>query len=284
MTEGHDIDVGDSLRLHVAVSGAGSSLLLLHGFTGSSETWEPFRPRFESVHRVAALDLPGHGASSSPNDPERYSLLRLADDIARVLDALNIERTAVIGYSLGGRAALYFSDIHPDRVSALILESASPGITSEKLRQERRGSDDELAEMIEREGITAFVDHWETLSLWETQRQVPGAVRAELRRQRLRNDTRGLANSLRGAGPGAEASLDGRLAELKAPTLLIAGELDAKYTAIAHHMQESMPNARTLIVPDAGHAVHLERPDAFATAALDFLSDVGAIRQHPRDV
>ena len=284
MSERRDIEVGDGLRLHVAIRGAGPPLLLLHGFTGSIETWEPFRARFESAHRVAAMDLPGHGGSSSPSDPERYSLPRLADDIARVLDALHIEQTGVLGYSLGGRAALHFACAHADRVNALILESASPGLADDKLRNDRRSSDEELAQFIEREGIPAFVDHWESLSLWETQRSLSDQARSDLRRQRLRNDARGLANSLRGAGSGAHSSLAGQLAELEVPAFLMAGELDTKYTQIARQMEGSMPNARALIVPMAGHAVHLEQPEVFARATLDFLSSVPSIRQQGRDV
>jgi 2-succinyl-6-hydroxy-2,4-cyclohexadiene-1-carboxylate synthase len=280
LTERLDIDVGEDLRLSVAVGGAGDPLLLLHGFTGSAETWDPFRSRFETAYRVAALDLPGHGGSSAPADAERYSLPRFADDIARLLDAMRIERTALLGYSLGGRAALHFAAAHGDRLTALVLESCSPGLADEKLREERRRSDEELAEFIERQGITAFVDHWESLSLWETQRSLTVDARSQLRRQRLRNDVRGLAGSLRGAGVAAHPFLAERLADIDVPTLLIAGEMDAKYAAIARKMEGSMRNARTLIIPDAGHAVHLEQPEAFAHAVLDFLSEVPAIRQH----
>ena len=284
MTERLDLDVGDDLRLNVLAGGAGDPLLLLHGFTGSAETWDPFRARFETAYRVAALDLPGHGGSSVPGDPERYSLPRLADDIARVLDAMRIDRTAMLGYSLGGRAALHFALAQGDRLSALILESASPGIDDEKVRQQRARSDEDLAKFIEREGITAFVDRWESLSLWETQRSLSEDVRSQLRRQRLRNDVRGLASSLRGSGAAAQPSVEDRLADIDVPTLLIAGDLDTKYAAIARHMERSMPNARALIVPDAGHAVHLEQPDAFAREVLDFLAEVASIRQHEPDV
>ena len=280
MTGRLNIDAGDDLRLHVEMSGAGAPLLLLHGFTGSVETWEPFRTRFENAFRVAALDLPGHGGSSAPSEAKRYSLPRFADDIARVLDALRMERVALLGYSLGGRAALHFAVMRPDRISALILESASPGIADEKLRQERRQSDEELAEFIEREGITAFVDRWESLSLWETQRSLSDEARSKLRRQRLANDVSGLANSLRGAGSAAHGSLERRLGEINVPTLLIAGALDTKYAGIARQMEQSMPDARALIVPEAGHAVHLEQPDAFASAVLDFLSEVSSMRQY----
>lgn len=284
MTGHRDIDVGDDLRLHVTTSGVGDPLLLLHGFTGSTETWEPFRARFEQRHLVASVDLPGHGRSSSPADPARYSLRRLADDIARVLDAIGLDRTAILGYSLGGRSALHFASAHGDRVTALILESASAGISDDRLRKLRTRSDEALAEFIETEGITAFVDRWERLSLWETQRSLCGPVRSALREQRIRNDTIGLANSLRGAGQGADPALDHRLSGIRVPTLLIAGELDEKYGEIARRMEPAMPAARVLIVPAAGHAVHLEQPEAFATAALDFLSELASIRQGARGV
>lgn len=266
-----DIEAGDDLTLHVAEGGQGTPLLLLHGFTGSVETWEHLRARFEENHHVIAIDLPGHGRSSSPADPERYSLLRTTDDIACSLDEIGVERTAVLGYSMGGRLALHFALRHPDRVTALILESTSPGLSDATLRDERRESDRDLADFIEREGMTAFVDRWESLSLWETQGHLPASTRAELRAQRLRGDPRGFANSLRGAGQAATASVEDELQRISIPTLLIAGALDLKYRRIAHQMEQSMPNARAVIVPGAGHTVHLEQPEAFSTATLDFL-------------
>jgi 2-succinyl-6-hydroxy-2,4-cyclohexadiene-1-carboxylate synthase len=101
---------------------------------------------------------------------------------------------------------------------------------------------------------------------------VPEGQRAALREQRLCNSAAGLANSLRGVGTGAQPSLWQRLGELRLPVLLVAGALDAKFARIAAEMAEHLPGARLRVVPDAGHAVHFERPDAFDALVIAFCS------------
>lgn len=267
-----DVDVGAGLRLHVARAGHGSPVVLLHGFTGSGETWAPLVAALAARHETLAVDLPGHGRSAAPADPARYTLARFADDLARLLDRLGIDAAAVLGYSLGGRAALRFALEHPARVAALVLESASPGIADAAERAARAAADRELADDIEREGVSAFVERWERLPLWASQAALPNEARARQRAQRLSNVPRGLANSLRGAGAGAEPPVIGRLAEQRAPALVVAGALDQKYVALGRLMAAAMPRARLAVVPDAGHAVHLERPDAFADLVTRFLA------------
>jgi 2-succinyl-6-hydroxy-2,4-cyclohexadiene-1-carboxylate synthase len=273
-----EFEVGDGLSLHAAVSGSGAPLTILHGFTGAAQTWESLRLDFDGDHRVIAVDLPGHGLSSSPADPRRYSLRRFADDLLRVMDNLGIERTALLGYSMGGRAALHFTVAHGDRIAGLILESTSPGMVEPELRQSRARADEELALFIERKGIPAFVDRWENLPLWESQWGMPASARFSLRAQRLRNNQTGLANSLRGAGPSVDPLSKGDLALINVPTLLIAGALDTKYVGIARDLAGEIRHSRTVIIPDAGHAIHIERPGAFAKAVQEFLNALSPVR------
>lgn len=269
-----DVDAGDGLRLRVVSGGTGAPLLLLHGFTGSAHTWASLCTSLGDRFTVHAVDLPGHGGSSAPDDPARYALGSLAGDLARVLDVLDVRQAAVLGYSLGGRAALRFALDHPARVSALVLESTSAGIADTAERTARRAADHGLAETIERDGIERFVEYWEALPLWESQAALAGSVREALRAQRLANSPCGLANSLRGAGAGAEPPLTGRLGAIDIPVLLVAGALDAKYVALGRLMEQAMPRARLAVVEGAGHAVHLERPDAFAALVAEFLDAV----------
>src|SRR5262249_26256974 len=132
----------------------------------------------------------------------------------------------------------------------------------------------DLAAFIERAGVPAFVDRWEALPLWASQARLPAAVRAAQRAQRLQNRAPGLANSLRGLGTGAQAPLHERLAELPMPVLLIAGALDAKFRALASEMAAALPAAHLALVPDAGHAVHLEQPAVFDRLVAEFLINV----------
>ena len=271
------VDAGDGLLLHLDTSGDGPPLLLLHGFTGSSAVWSPLRAALNGKHATIAVDLPGHGRSSSPRDSERYSLTRFADDIVRVLDALDLDRVALLGYSMGGRAALRVALAHSDRVAALVLESASPGIADPAQRAERVAADVALATRIERDGVAAFVLRWEDLPMWVSQRRLPEPVLEAQRAQRKANDARGLANSLRGAGAGVEGSVLPRLVGLHMPTLVVVGALDEQYAALGRSLQQALPDARLAVVADAGHSVHLERPDAFAATVLAFLSEVPSV-------
>jgi len=271
-----EYDAGDELRLHVSVVGQGPPLALLHGFTGSGLTWAPLVAALKCHCTMIRVDLPGHGRSTKPADPARYALHRFADDLAGVLDALAIPRAAVLGYSLGGRAALHFALAHPERVTVLILESVSPGIAGAGERAQRVAADATLADAIERDGVPAFVAQWERLPLWISQESTPQATRAALHTQRLANDARGLANSLRGAGAGSADDVTPRLTTLHIPVLLVAGALDAKYVALGQLMAGSLPGARLAVVPNAGHAVHVERPDDFAALVLE------AVRTMPR--
>ncbi|MFL5624255.1 MAG: 2-succinyl-6-hydroxy-2,4-cyclohexadiene-1-carboxylate synthase [Ktedonobacteraceae bacterium] len=265
----------NGIRLGIEQRGAarksGPTLVMLHGFTGSAAGWGNHLDTLDAYGwRVIALDLPGHGQSDAPDDPQRYALACCQQDILAALQELGVSRgeAVLLGYSMGGRIALYaaFSGFF----RALILESASPGLEDRVERVQRRLSDEALAASIERDGVQAFVDRWEKLPLFASQNTLPFETREALRRQRLNNRASGLAQSLRGVGTGVQPSLHARLPTLRIPVLLIAGQLDPKFTAIARSMAQALPHAQLRIVPGAGHAVHLERPEEFASLVGDF--------------
>lgn len=275
-------------NLHSWGSASAPPALLLHGFTGHGGSWAEAGQTFAAAgFRVLAPDLLGHGRSPAPPDPKRYAMAHAAADLAALLDAAADGPVHLLGYSMGGRLALYFSLTYPERVRSLTLESASPGLASEAERAERRGWDNALADHIERDGIAAFVDYWESLPLWNSQqRRLSTQQRRQLHAQRRQNRPVGLANSLRGIGAGAQPNLLPRLPSLTAPILLLAGADDRKFAAINRQMAEQIPNARLVILPDAGHTVHLERPLAFARAVLTFWSagDSSSQRSHKRQI
>ncbi|MCZ7671308.1 MAG: hypothetical protein M5U34_31335 [Chloroflexi bacterium] len=116
-----------------------------------------------------------------------------------------------------------------------------PGLKTEAERAERRHRDNALAGRIERDGIEAFVDFWESLPLWDSQKQLSAETRARLRQQRLQNNPLGLANSLRGMGTGMQPSLWHKLSEITMPALLLTGELDHKFCTIGEEMAQLIP-------------------------------------------
>jgi 2-succinyl-6-hydroxy-2,4-cyclohexadiene-1-carboxylate synthase len=261
--------------LNVECGGNGPALLLLHGFTGSVATWQPHLEAFHAHCRTIAVDLLGHGHSDSPVEPERYRMERCIADLLALLDQLDVERTGVLGYSMGARVALHLAAAAPGRVGALILESGSPGLADPAERAARAGADAALADRIEREGVPAFVRYWEQLPLFASQARLLSEVRERLRAQRLQNNPLGLANSLRGMGTGRQEPLWNRLGALEVPTLLLVGELDQKYRELAQQTARGLPAARLAAVPSAGHAVHLEQPADFDAAVVGFLREWG---------
>lgn len=261
-------------RYFVEQRGQGPQLLLLHGFTGSGRNWHPILPALIEHFQVTLVDILGHGRSDSPTPPERYRMTAVSADLITLLDQLEIEQCHLLGYSMGGRLALFTAVHYPSRIRSLTLESSSPGLATEQAQQARRQSDETLADWIEAKGIEAFVNHWERLSLWESQKQLSDKVRHTLRQQRLTNSVQGLANSLRGMGTGAQPNLWPYLDKLMLPTLQIVGELDDKFVQINQNMAQQLPNTRLIVIPQAGHTVHLERPSLYTQHLTTFLTPI----------
>ncbi|PZC48552.1 MAG: 2-succinyl-5-enolpyruvyl-6-hydroxy-3-cyclohexene-1-carboxylate synthase [Chloroflexi bacterium] len=253
--------------LHVAEWGDGEPLLALHGFTGSCESWRPFRDAWPGM-RLLAPDLPGHGRSLDVP----ATIPATVEALLALLDARGLARVALLGYSMGGRIALRLALQAPERISALIVESASPGIADAAARRDRVAADRALADRLERDGIAAFVDHWQSLSLWRSQQALPAQVQASLRVQRLANDPAGLARSLREAGAGVDAPVLEALVDLACPALFIAGALDARYCDHASAMAARAPGGRAARIAQAGHAAHLEQPEAFRRVVAESLA------------
>ncbi len=250
----------NGIGLNVECFGTGDPLMLLHGFTGSAATWNTHAEVFSRKFQVIAVDLHGHGLSDSPADPQRYSMEHCAEDLIAILDHFGYKRFNLLGYSMGGRVALYFA-----------IESASPGIDDPQARRERIDQDEFIAQRIEKEGLPSFVWYWENLPLFASQKRLPGEIQEQVRAQRFQNNAGGLANSLRGLGTGTQEPLWNRLSGLHIPTLLIAGALDKKFTEIARRMAALLPAAQLEIVPDVGHTVHLENSPGFDKLVLDYL-------------
>ena len=237
------------------------ALALLHGFTGSGRSFDHLRDPLEARFRILAPDLPGHGAS-----PDATGWDDALDSLAA---ALGPDPFFLAGYSMGARLALGYALRFPDRVRALVLESGSPGIADPDERAGRKFEDEAVATMAEREGIEAFVDRWEKHPTLATLRNLGEPMATELRERRRQNRVEGLASALRHLGSGAQPSLWKALVRLRPPTLILAGERDPKFSAIARSMARAIPGARLRLFAGAGHAPHLEAPDEYVTAVLD---------------
>lgn len=263
----------NGVRYNVEQCGDGFPLVLLHGFTGAASTWKPFCPIWGQHSTLLMVDLIGHGETESPGDMARYDIKKAAMDLKELLDQLGIEKADFLGYSMGGRTAITFASLFPERVRKLVLESTTPGMVNYEDREARIQQDHKLADKIENEGLERFIDFWESIPLFKSQLNLPAEVREQIRSQRLRNDPVGLANSLRGMGTGVQPSWWDKLEVFGFETLLITGELDEKFYRIATDMASRLPNPTHLTINGCGHAIHVEEREKFGTIVSEFLSN-----------
>ena len=186
--------MADPYRLHYEVRGGGGNpdtpLLFLHGFLGSGRDWAETAEAFPDYPCVL-VDLPGHGLSAGcPTRLHPMPLAALA--LLTVLDRLDIEQCVPVGYSMGGRLALWLALSHPRRCRGLVLESASPGIDSERERKRRRKWDESKALRLERQGLHDFLEEWYRQPLFHSIRR-NGTRFAAMMERRRRGDPAALA-------------------------------------------------------------------------------------------
>ncbi|ANU25838.1 2-succinyl-6-hydroxy-2,4-cyclohexadiene-1-carboxylate synthase [Planococcus versutus] len=262
----------DGIFYHIEVENPEKTetVVFLHGFTGSTKTWHSVIEKWSDV-KIILIDLIGHGKSSSPEEFEAYSMERQLKDLNALFKQLALDRFTLVGYSMGGRIALAFACHYPERLTSLVLESASPGLENEQARQDRRINDASLAKRIVANGLVHFVDAWENNALFVSQKSLPERVQQAVREERLAQHPVGLANSLLGMGTGTQQSYWQKLEELPIPVLLITGRLDVKFEAIAQKMLTHLPHAIHKTI-DAGHAIHVEKSAEFATIVREYLT------------
>jgi 2-succinyl-6-hydroxy-2,4-cyclohexadiene-1-carboxylate synthase len=232
------------------------TVVLLHGFTHTGASWTPVIRALGERYSAIAPDIRGHG-SASMRVPVTVDGV-IDDIVAMVPDG----RFTLVGYSMGGRIALHVALALGGRVERLVLIGASPGIADGLEREVREEADIRLAEWIERaSSIEEVARRWESTPVLAGQ---PEIVRERTHADRLRNTPVGLARALRGLGTGALPSVWERLDELRMPVVLVAGEGDEKFRSIASKMALAIRDARVVVIPGVGHAVHLEAPDRVA--------------------
>ena len=222
-------------------------VVLVHGFTQTHRSWDAVARPLATRHDVVALDAPGHG-----------ELADVALDLwqgARLL-AQQGGRAAYVGYSMGGRLCLHVALAHPDLVEALALVGATAGIRDADERNGRRRADEARAERIERHGVDAFLHEWLAQPLFAS---LPPEARSI--DDRRTNTAAGLAASLRLAGTGTQEPLWDRLEELEMPVLLVAGERDDAFSALAREMAAAIGanarasrSCRTQVIPHISSA------------------------------
>lgn len=245
--------------LHADREGSGPPIVLVHGFTQTRRCWGSEAADLARDHEVIRVDAPGHGRSARILAGLRTGGRLIADQGGEA---------TYLGYSMGARFCLHLALSNPELVRGLVLIGGTAGIEDPAERAERRAQDLRTAARIEAEGLEAFLDAWLSQPLFAG---LP-AERA-FRSERLENTVQGLRSSLEQAGTGSQDPSWHRLDRLAMPVLVVAGARDEKFAALAARMAGAIgDNATLALVPDAGHAAHLEQPEAFLAILRPWLA------------
>lgn len=311
--EGRIGDVGLTTHVYAWGDPQHPPLILLHGFMQTGASWGELAAHFADAFYVVAPDLIGHGkttvrslAQDGGQDTQdgaqrncgtnasliedAFTLEAYVDQALTVVAALqgrgNHTKPILYGYSMGGRIAEVAATAYPGCFSALVLESAGLGPEDE---QERIAMAEKVRTQIDRlhAGMDAFVEFWENLALFETQRTLPDAVQAAIREERLANNPIALAYVLSQAGQYRMENMRPLLDELDLPTLFLAGGADVRYSemvrrlAMADLFKRDKPGVTNYaVIPEAGHNVHVEACDELVAVITTFLEEVAL---YPKD-
>ncbi|RLA62938.1 MAG: 2-succinyl-6-hydroxy-2,4-cyclohexadiene-1-carboxylate synthase [Epsilonproteobacteria bacterium] len=235
-------------------------ILFLHGFMGKGSDWSKLATELSQNYYCHLIDLPGHGKSTAEVE-------NLKDLTRLILDSLSPKKKlTIIGYSMGGRIALYMILTFPELFNKAIIESASPGIKNIKERETRYQSDLNLLSDIK--SFRSFLNSWYENPLFG---DLTG-LKETLIEEKLENDPEKLKSALKFLSVGNQPNLWEMIKKLSVPTLYISGDRDKKYSQIGEELTELSPMITKKVIKNAAHITHLQNPKEFNTQVALFLS------------
>jgi 3-oxoadipate enol-lactonase len=270
------------IEMSCELSGKGAPLVLIHGFTDNLGMWCEQVPAFASRFQVLRYDVRGHGETETPAGG--FSMDLFVADLRALLEALEIEKACLVGYSMGGRIALQFALEHPASTAGLVFANSGVRGAGAELSEaqvaelvERRR---QMAEMLATGDIEVIADGMAERSFSPGLRERDPVLFRKYKEIKLRNDPRHYPAILEALVQAMASPPD--LSALRSPALIIAGDRDS-FMAVeeASAMEKAIADATVVIVP-TGHAAAIEAPQAFNQAVLDFMSRLEPVMSaHP---
>lgn len=235
--------------------GSGFPVVLTHGYSSSTRMWQgQIAPLTGNGYRLITWDIRGHGQTDSPDAQADYSEAASVEDLRQLLAERGVGQAVIGGLSLGGYLSLAFHLAHPELVKALILCDCGPGYRNDKARDGWNDTAITRAEAFEQRGLAALGRSAEVQAAREAHRSATG-----------------LAKAARGILTQADARVINSLEQISVPTLLIVGANDTPFLNAMDYMAKKIPNARHVVIPDAGHSANIDQPERFNAAVLEFL-------------
>jgi len=278
------VTTDDGVKLYYEETGRGAPVVFVHEFAGDYRSWEPQMRHFGQRYRAIAFNARGYPPSEVPDSPEMYSQARAADDIAAVIDALNISQAHIVGLSMGGFSALHFGFRHPGRARSLAVCGCGYGAEPGELEKFRAEGAATVA-FIRENGMAAFA-----------QRYAYGPTRVQFEnkdprgfaafvRELAEHDAVGAVNTQLGVQRERPSlwDLTEEMKALAAPTLILTGDEDWPCLLPGVLMKHHIAGAGLAVMANCGHGINLEDPDGFNRIVGDFLAQVDAGRWPRRD-
>ena len=245
----------DGVKIYYEVYGEGPAILLSHGFSATSQMWRGQIEILSADHQLILWDMRGHGRSDAPLEGSAYSEAHTTKDMAALLDHLGVQTAVIGGLSLGGYMSLAFQVDHPSRTRALLIIDTGPGYKNAAARAKWNEHALSRAEVIERDGEAALKGGTAERSAAE------------------HKDIRGVARAARGMLTQHSTRVIESLPDIDVPSLVVAGGDDHPFLAATDYMAAKIKGARKLIIPNAGHAVNIDQPEAFNHGVKAFLAE-----------
>ncbi|NEU98417.1 alpha/beta fold hydrolase [Bradyrhizobium uaiense] len=239
--------------IYYEIHGSGPPLILTHGYSSTSAMWQGQIEALSKRHKLILWDMRGHGQSDYPDNPDAYSEALTVGDIAALLDAAGADQAIVGGLSLGGYMSLAFHRAHPERVRALLIIDTGPGFKKDDAREVWNKRARDTGDRFDREGLEVL--------------KSASAERASV----THRNAKGLALAARGMLAQRDARVIESLPAIKVPALVVVGADDTPFLAASDYMAAKIPGAQKAVIPNAGHAVNIDQPEAFIAAVLPFL-------------
>ncbi|WP_375459932.1 alpha/beta fold hydrolase [uncultured Enterovirga sp.] len=274
----------DGVRLYYEETGSGRTVIFVHEFAGSHESWEPQMRHFGRRYRCVAFAARGYPPSDVPEQASSYSQAQAADDIAAVLDHLGEEKAHVVGLSMGGFATLHFGFRHPGKARSLCVGGCGYGAELDQ-RERFRGEADVIAAALKRDGMEAFADRYAYgPTRVQFENKDPRGF-AEFRDMLSQHSALGSANTQLGVQkerPSLYELVD-EMRALTVPTLIITGDEDWPCLLPSILMKQNIPSAALSVIPNSGHTINIEEPDEYNRLLGTFLAQVDSGRWPMRD-
>jgi pimeloyl-ACP methyl ester carboxylesterase len=244
----------NGVELYYETSGSGPVVLLTHGYGSTSQAWNGQKEAIGKTHTLVTWDMRGHGQTDYPDDPAAYNEPDTLADIEAILDAVGAKTAIIGGLSLGGYMSLAFYRAHPERVRALLILDTGPGFKNDEAREQWNTRARGTADDYDTRGLDVLKDL------------------SPERRSATHRNAKGLAHAARGMLTQRDSNVISSLDQIKVPALIVVGENDTPFLNAADYMKVKIANSEKHVVPNAGHAVNIDQPEAFNKIVTDFLS------------